>query len=297
VTSEVFDGQRERLRRRTAAVVLEMLKYPDVQAGKFAQTIKLILTLGLACGISAQDKGQPPSEKPQTINVIARDQQDQPVGDLSIADLQVFDQGKPQKIIFLRSDGTTEKSASPPDPHQLSNRTSSSVLHLTVILFDLLNLNESNRSDAVDKMVRSLQSLRSENNLYLYFLTPRGGLDPVHGLAPTEAATPSAGSAWTQQFRPRLNQALRLASAAPTDTARAKMTYRALEILAQQAGSIPGRKDIIWIIQGVELSTSHAPFTNFRPRLKQLSTLLVQTNIAINPVYELAKGFGGLDAL
>ena len=75
------------------------------------------------------------------------------------------------------------------------------------------------------------------------------------------------------------------------------MTYRALEILAQQAGSIPGRKDIIWITQGVELSTSHAPFTNFRPRLKQLSTLLVQTNIAINPVYELAKGFGGLDAL
>jgi VWFA-related protein len=228
------------------------------------------------------------------LNVIVRDSHNQPVNDLSINDLQVYDQNKLRQIVFLRRDEETQKPAAASVPNQYSNRTGKAALHATVILFDLLNLSGSDGDDTLGQIVSSIQQSESSGNLYFYFLTTAGGIDPVHGLPQTEADVGESGTTWAQQIRPRFNASQR---AAGDINARAEMTYRALGVLAQQLRSVPGRKDIVWITGGVPTQTMVSGFHNFVPILEQLGSQLARTSIAINPVYERSKAFSGMDAL
>jgi VWFA-related protein len=226
------------------------------------------------------------------LNVIVYDSHNQPVNSLSINDFQVYDQNKLRQIVFLRRDDVTQKpTASGPD--QYSNRTGKAAFHATVILFDLLNLSGSDGNDALTRLVSSIQS-ESSGNLYFYFLTATGGIEPVHGLPQTETDVGETGTTWAQQIRPRFNQAQH---AVADINARAEMTYRAVGALAQQLRSVPGRKDIVWITAGVPTQTMVSGFHNFVPTLEQLGSQLARTSIAINPVYERSKAFSGMDAL
>jgi hypothetical protein len=157
------------------------------------------------------------------LNVIVYDSRNQPVNSLSINDFQVYDQNKLRQIVFLRRDDVTQKpTASGPD--QYSNRTGKAAFHATVILFDLLNLSGSDGNDALTRLVSSIQS-ESSGNLYFYFLTATGGIEPVHGLPQTETDVGETGTTWAQQIRPRFNQAQH---AVADINARAEMTYRAV---------------------------------------------------------------------
>ena len=52
-----------------------------------------------------------------------------------------------------------------------------------MILFDLLNQNQSDRLDTWHKLGRSLQQLESGDSLYFYLLTLEGALSPIHALS------------------------------------------------------------------------------------------------------------------
>ena len=72
------------------------------------------------------------------LSVAALNSSGEPVLDLKADDFQVLDQGKPQRIVFFRGKANAEPRA----PRQFSNRGSAPP-HSTVILFDLLNENQS----------------------------------------------------------------------------------------------------------------------------------------------------------
>src|SRR5579872_2834460 len=132
-----------------------------------------------AAGLLAQNGNPlPPPAKVVTFTVIARDQHDQPVGDLGIDDFQITDQGKPQKITYLHRSEDTRQLASPLGPREYSNRSAAGAPHPVVILLDLLNASFSYRSYGADEIVRTVQHLESPDYVFLYLLAADGTVHP-----------------------------------------------------------------------------------------------------------------------
>jgi VWFA-related protein len=186
----------------------------------------------------------------RVLNVTALDDKGQPVTDLTSADFQIFDDDKPQPIanfnsLFTQGTGKT----SPPT---------------ILILFDLLNTFAGQREDSTTLIVRSLQPLEAGDSVFLYLLTNRGELFPVHALTlPRQSTGPDRGAGdqrphdppWTQQVRPLLDQAIQKVNAMrlkeyQDEGVSAAATFFALSALGNAFTKIPGPKTIVWITRG-----------------------------------------------
>jgi VWFA-related protein len=232
----------------------------------------------------------PPPAKVVTLNVIARDQSDHLITDLGIDDFQVSDQGKAQKILFFHRNEETRQLSAPLGPHEYSNRSGMSS-HAVVILFDLLNANFEYRGYGTEEIVRALQHLESSDSVYLYLLTSNGSLFPVRPLPDPESEPSATKGVWTQQIKPMLDAAInRVNGFKPIDEKqpplRIETTYRALESLASEMAVIPGRKDMIWISQGVPLVLRLASGGSYEymPQLQRLATELDRRGVTVNTV-------------
>jgi VWFA-related protein len=237
------------------------------------------------------------------LNVIAVDNHGQPINDLTSDDLQVSDDGKPQKISFFRhNDGKLWRTPSL-GPNEFSNRGGIEIPHATVILFDLLNEHFGDRGYAWNQLVHDLQRLETADYLYLYFLTLDGRLYVVHGLAGEEGEGRQPGEApWTRQIKPLMDQALRaVMRTRPVDidvAVRVQLTYVALNALAVQLSRVPGRKNIVWITNGVPIAlgpnrSDTGDFADFTEQLRHLSDGLVRSGVAIYPVRQAMLGSPG----
>src|SRR5258708_22148211 len=127
----------------------------------------------------------------------------EPVPDLKAADFQVSDQGKPQRIVFFRG----KANAAAPAPHEFSNRAGAPP-HSTVILFDLLNENQSDRQKVSRMVGRSLQQLESGDALYFYLLTLEGNLSPIHAIG----GKSGDDSTWTREIEKTLDKGMKAAN-------------------------------------------------------------------------------------
>jgi VWFA-related protein len=224
----------------------------------------------------------PAPAKVVALNVTARDSKNRPVADLGIDDFHVTDQGKPQRIVFFHRNEDAVQVA-PAGPHEYSNRSGAAAPHALVILLDLLNANLSYQGAGTEEIVRTLEPLKTAGEVYLYLLTYNGNLYPVHPLPSQEEDLHAGNGPWTQQVRPLLDAAVRgiqelktneeLRSAGPVE-----VTFRALETLAAEMGPIPGRKDILWISQGVPYDYTYTP------QLPRLATALEEAGISVNTV-------------
>jgi VWFA-related protein len=176
------------------------------------------------------------------------------VTDLARDDFQIFDDGKPSAIAAFVP-GAAKPVAETPLP-------------ATVVLFDLLNLNNVNRGYISTFVVRALEPLERAETVYLYLLTNRGEIFPVHGfpqtpnmafLPPSRGTEPGQTAAippWTRQIQPLLDQAIqKVYGIRPVDDRdpgyRAATTFTALSLLQQAFCVIPGPKTIVWITSGV----------------------------------------------
>src|SRR5271170_6770096 len=77
------------------------------------------------------------------LSAAALDSGGEPVTDLKPDDFQITDQNKPQKIAFFRVSSSAPAQGAPLGPHEYTNRPDKVLSHSTVILFDLLNQNQS----------------------------------------------------------------------------------------------------------------------------------------------------------
>lgn len=242
-----------------------------------APRIELLCAVALASGALLAQRvppGNSSQDRVVTLNVIARDAQNQPVGDLGMDDLKVTDQGKPQRITSFHYQGGAGGKGAVRG-------------HTVVLLFDLLNDDVAYRGYGQELIVRALQPLESTDSLYLYLLTNNGSLYPVHPVAGADAG---AGP-WTQQIKPLLENAIqKVYGFKPIDekviALRIESTYRALEALASAIAPLPGRKDLIWVTHGVpiEIRLVNEEMFDYTPRLQRLCTLLDQAGISVSTV-------------
>jgi VWFA-related protein len=220
------------------------------------------------------------------LSVTALDASGAAVDDLKIGDLQVSDQGKAETIAFFHPNAGAPIALA---PHEFSNRTGAAP-HSTVILFDLLNQNQTDRLDAWHKLGRSLQQLESGESIYLYLLALEGNLIPIHEIG----SKAGDDKTWTQSVEKTLDKAMKAAShARPTqmsdDELVVKKTYVALETLANQLVAFPGRRDIIWITNTMpNVWNTKAPcngdWVDCALYVPHLAVTLAGDNAAVNPL-------------
>jgi VWFA-related protein len=261
---------------------------------------RIVLGLALALGSSLGDDQQQPERRLVNLNVIAVDNHGEPVTDLTADDFQVADAGKPQKIAFFHHTDGKLWQVPALKPNEFSNRKGANIPFATVILLDLLNERFGTSGTAWNELVHSLERLETADYLYLYLLTVTGQVYPVHGLpgAEAEAARPEE-QPWTRQAKPLLDEAMRkvagLKSAGIDVAVRVPLTYRALNSLAGELSSVPGRKNIVWITDGVPLVLGPArsdtgQLVDFTPQLRQLTEGLERSGIAVYPVQQVFAG-------
>lgn len=194
-----------------------------------------------------------PAAFPQTntriaLNVIAFDSHHQIVGDLTSQDFQVFDQGKPQRVVsFLRNDEPQARLNNVPDAPQVAPPV--------VILFDLLNDGLGNRGYGSKEIIQALEPLELSDSLYLYLLSSQGELKPVRGLPNPREGNPPEETPWTRHIKPLLEVAIDNASGVRVgNTLKAGNgvgTFPAIETLGAALRPFRGRKNLIWITSGV----------------------------------------------
>jgi len=195
-----------------------------------------------------------PDAKDVILNVTALDAQGYPVSDLTSADFQIFDDGKPQQISSFKASAVqaTVKTLAPTT---------------TLILFDLLNSIPGRREDTSTLIIRALEPLETGDSVYLYLLTNRGDFYPVRALGMlTQTMRPSqpggveengklTDASWTRQIHPLLDQAiqnvngLRLKDYTDQGVVAAT-TFLALNELGEKLIKIPGPKTIVWLTRG-----------------------------------------------
>ncbi len=268
------------------------------------------------------------------VTVVVQDKHGQPVTGLNERSFTLFDNGKPQKIAFF----STNASA-PVHPHTLPANTFTNRADLqgrepgatTVILFDALNTAFEDQSRAREQVLRFLQSFNSHDHVAVFALT--NNLLLLHGftedagalansvnrfsprlLASFDASHPSnfdvpalANDPFFKSFENHVNNANgEIADARVAD--RFRITYAALESIAEYVATVPGHKSLVWVSGGIpiqigvenigvpdrdyfDLENSGLPGSG---DLSSLGRALNRANMAIYPVD--AHGIDGDDS-
>jgi VWFA-related protein len=254
----------------------------------------LLATLLLGCSLHAADS----QEQLNKLNVVALDSHGQPVTDLTAADFQVLDEGKPQQIVWFRfAPGKTAQTALA--AREYSNRSTPPRFAIA-ILFDMLN--DRILGDAVvrTEIVDALKNLESADNLYLYLLSPRGELFPVHPLPRPDTDAPTDTEPWTRQIAPILDQALKpFVGFHPIDELdiknRYEQTLNALKDLGGNMTEVSGPKYLIWVTHGFPIygySMSLRSRVDFTVPLRDFYQRLQLSQILLYPVDQSRRGAG-----
>lgn len=209
------------------------------------------------------------------LNVAAFDGRGQPVSDLGRADLQIQDAGREQALAFFH--------VSHPGPGAIS--------HATLVLFDLLNADMTNRTFSTDEIVHSLQGRETSDFLYLYLLTPDIKLQPVHALPNSPADLKAGDPPWTRNIRTLLDDALknanRLRQGGLVEDDRVRRTYEALTTVVSTLALIPGHKNVVWVSRGIPIAlrvVSGGDEINYRPLLRKFADACERAGVSIIPV-------------
>ncbi len=247
-------------------------------------------------GAGARGAGLPADQQVVNVNVVATDNHGNPVDDLKASELYVTDAGKQQDILFFKRIDRRLPPVPELPPGEYANRNRFTIPHATVILFDFMNQRFSTRAQASNALVKYLQSAESADYLYLYFLTIEGQIVPVRGL---DSETTPGAPLWTKDSKRLIEQATEaVLKVRPVDLdvwTRTLTTFRALDALGAQLARVPGRKNVVWITDGVPIDlgpvrSGTGDVVDFGPQLRQLSTALEQAGIAIYPVSEIMIG-------
>jgi VWFA-related protein len=258
-----------------------------------------LVVLFVVAGLVAQKK-KPQDDAPHSprlvkLNVSAMDGSGGRPGDLTEGDFQVFDNGKPQKIVSFRKNDTKVQPLKPLAPHEFSNKTAAAVPNATLILFDLLNDRLGVKGYAWSEITKTLQGLEASDHLYLYLLSSDARFYPVHPLPDEDVAAAKADDgSWTRDVKPMLDDAMnKAARVRPIDmtdvNVRVRTTFGSLAAISSRLAAIPGRKNLIWITRGIPISIGPresytGTFEDFSGVVQSFAASLERSEIAVYPV-------------
>jgi VWFA-related protein len=208
---------------------------------------RVLLTLALsACALMAQ---APAPGRLVRLFPIAVDGNGEPVADLTADDFKILDQNKPDPVFYFHKPG--HELAAPADVLTFSNRASGVTPHATVILFDMINMVDSDRLENWKALDKAIPQIESGERLYFYLLNLEGVLVPIHGIGPPAADDKT----WPQNVAAAFDKAMKSNSHVRGSQIGAeeqqKRTFKGLEDLANKLAPMPGRRDILWIANGL----------------------------------------------
>lgn len=235
------------------------------------------------------------------LNVVALDSHNDPITDLTRDEMKVTDANKPQSVVFFRHRDDSLAATPNLALNEVSNRGRGNVPRATMILFDMLNERFGTRGTSASRLVHDLQSLESADYLYLYLVTMEGKLVAIHGLPGPEGESAETGAEpWTKNAKALLDAAFkRYTQVRPVDdldpTYRVMLTYGALNAAANELARAPGRKNLVWLTDGVPIEigpnrSDTGEAVDFTPQLRQLSETFDRTNVAIYPARQVMMG-------
>lgn len=181
------------------------------------------------------------------VNFTAQDAVGHPVTDLTISDLQVFDDDKVEPITSFQASS--------------SQLTAGNPTSTTLILFDLLNTHPVQREYIASQITKVLEPLETDYGIYLYLLTNKGDLYLVrpNGVPKPGTSEKPEEPPWTKQIRPLLTHAIDVVHGVRSPdywdpVIMAESTVTKLNELSNAFTKIPGPKTLLWITSGVSNS-------------------------------------------
>ncbi|HLK62229.1 MAG TPA: VWA domain-containing protein [Bryobacteraceae bacterium] len=231
------------------------------------------------------------------VRVIAEDRQRRPVGDLKLADFQVFDNRRPQPITLfsvdrIRPAANSQVAAPPP-----ASAPDAAAAGYAIILFDWLNTDYTDRLRAQDSVLRLLHTFQPRQRVALYILSQHSGLlhdfttdlpaleylvqnldlespDPRTDKSTARVASP----AWREQQILEWNAAI-------------LDSLGTLNKLADRLSHIPGRKHLIWMSSGFPMVINGSVVPGARPGevvyVGEIERALAKLNSADVAVYSV----------
>jgi VWFA-related protein len=254
------------------------------------------------------------------VSVVAHDGHGNPVADLAQEDFRLFDSGQEQKITFFSKDSSEVRAgATPALPadtwSNVSNEKGGTPVNLTVILFDQVNTAQVDQANARNQIVHFLKQMRPEDRIALYALGD--GLRILHdftsdpdsllrALAKAQARSgrlvpdndPGTGPLGDTSGDADLDAFLAAADTAFVQyqtTDRILRTTDALEAIAAHVGSLPGRKNLLWVSSafplmiGYDMDPAMVQATgldvrSFLVEVDRAGRALNDANVAVYPV-------------
>jgi len=236
------------------------------------------------------------------VDVIVRDKNG-PVMGLNQDDFTLLDNGKPQKISVFAVKGTpsSRKSAVPLPPGTVSNRLTRNgqeAASSTIILIDRLNTPQDDQHYANQKIVKFLETRRSQDRLGIY--TFGNGLRIVQDLTDD----PERLSRAINSLKPQNANHRTLYTPGPFERSEPEMSGRALEeyelltanekvlsvkqaleAIARHLAPVPGRKSLIWVTGSFPLLIQTAHETkDFSQDMREAARALNDANVALYTV-------------
>ncbi len=207
------------------------------------------------------------------VNVVVHDRKGEPVTDLTKADFQVFDKGKPQKISLFLMDAKNHAATpavKPLPPNIFSNRQSRQAGRpgsVTVVLLDGVNTRFEDQTRSRQQLMKFLQGIQPDDQVALYALG--SNLKILHDFTNTPDHLMKA----LGKYRGRIAAEQQAGEPAPIDPTgnddldqflanadhmvadyanvnRAKFTLSAMEAIANHLAGLPGRKNLVWFSGG-----------------------------------------------
>ncbi len=210
------------------------------------------------------------------LSVVVKDNHDEPIGSLKKGDFTLLDNGKPQAIQIFSV--TTNQLLSGPPPRPLPPNTYSNRVpgpgdapaNITVILLDALNTPFADQAFANQRVMKFLQQLQPQDRIALYTLGSRlrilqdftndatsllaalknykGQLSDLDSSAiPDMGNKRSIGYLFTKDEQLYESEILL--------GKRVRRTLDAMTAIANHAGALPGRKNLIWVSGSFPLAT------------------------------------------
>lgn len=208
---------------------------------------RVLLTLAFGASVLVAQTAAP--DRLVKLYPVATDANGEPVTDLTADDFKIVDQTKAVPVSFFHKPGHDQ--AAPADALTFTNRAPHATPHAIAILFDMINMVDTDRLENWKALDKAIPQIESGEKLYLYLLNLEGVLVPIHPIGPPAADDKT----WPQNVAAALDKAMKANShvrgSQTGGEEMQKRTFKALEDVGAKLALMPGRRDILWISNGL----------------------------------------------
>ncbi|MGH9714151.1 MAG: VWA domain-containing protein [Candidatus Acidiferrales bacterium] len=259
------------------------------------------------------------------VSVLVQDKHGDPIPGLNKDDFTLLDEKQPQAIQFfsVHTNAIPERQPDPLPPHTYTNRLAERAAvpkSVTLILLDALNTDFSSQEYSRRQVIRFLGQLKPEDRVGIYTLDYQ--LHVLHDFTTDSTALLAAVKNYQGNRLPDVSDSQpheadatpqRLRAAADVEELksflnatiereanfyiykRVLITANALESIARHVGSLPGRKNLVWVSGSFPINVGFDdPFRlipaqfhdqlDFRASVDRVVRAMNEANIAVYPV-------------